>query len=121
MLRKEMCVLTLRSTNPLIASLVFVAIPVIAVSGPALARKVTIVNQTPHAAHGKLQFPACRGDQFALSPGGKAVFEVAGCLVSRITATVDGKPAAEFSSQGSSIKNVSIVAGPGGYKIEASR
>ena len=104
----------------LIASLMLATLPIISFGAPASAYdRAEITNKTPFAAQGTIFYAACRSDNFVAAAGAKnsPTPYRAACLIVKITATVNGKAAVPFVSEGSSKSKFEIVSINGEYRI----
>jgi hypothetical protein len=115
-----------------IASLLLVTVPIIGYSAPASAYgRATMYNRTNYAVHGTIHYAGCRADNFAIAAGpvGKnsviteTHFTISAyrgaCLITRITATVNGKAATAYTSSGTGYERFIVAASNGGYKVDS--
>ena len=122
----------LHSTNRFVASILLMTVPIIGYSAPASAYgRATIFNRTNYVVHGTIHYAGCRGDNFTVAAGKVGANSViaetqstisayrGACLITRITATVNGKAASAYTSSGTGYERFIVAASNTGYKVDS--
>lgn len=122
----------LHSINRFVASILLMTVPIIGYSAPASAYgRATIFNRTNYVVHGIIHYAGCRGDNFTVAAGKVGANSViaetqstisayrGACLITRITATVNGKAASAYTSSGTGYERFIVAASNTGYKVDS--
>ena len=94
--------------------------PVAGYVSPAAAYpNPTIVNRTHHVVHGTIHYALCRADNFTVAAAALTTISVkrGACLITKITATVDGKVAVPYTSLGTGKDRFEVMASGSEYKV----
>lgn len=79
---------------------------------------VKVTNSTPYKATGTVHYAACSSDNFTnLAPNDSNSFSRGVCLVTKITATVNGQDATPYESSGTSYSQYAIIVQGTGFAV----
>jgi hypothetical protein len=79
---------------------------------------VKLTNSTPYKASGHISFAACSGNDFNnLAPNDSQSFSRGACLLTKITATVNGQDATPYESSGTSYSQYAIIVQGTGFAV----
>ena len=82
--------------------------------------QVKVINQTPYSATGAINYLSCNSDTYSCGANatGTGSSDRGVCLVTSISATVNGVEATPYNSSGTSFSSFFIQSdGSGGYKV----
>lgn len=122
----------LHTVKRFLASLLLVAVPIIGYTAPASAYgRATVINRTNQPVSGTIHYASCRSDHFNIAAGTVAANSVitpaqttisayrGACLITSITANVNGKIAKTYTSSGTGYETFIVAASDTGYKVDS--
>jgi hypothetical protein len=117
-----------------VASMLLVTVPIIGyTAAPASAYdRATVYNRTNLSVSGTVYYAACRSDNFSVAGGAVTATGITqtqvtmgtsrgACLITRISATVGGKAAENYTSSGTSYSQFLVVSSGSGYRVVSTQ